>query len=80
MDFSIKTYKVPVERDEEGKASYKEVKLDESNLIDTLTIEIKNSFEIPPKAMEVNNFNASQLTMATIDKDIHLVSRRVLCK
>jgi len=80
MEFSIKTYKVPVKRDEEGKASFEEVKLDDTNLVDTMTIEIKQSSELPPKAREIMTFNNNQLTMANIDPAIAIVKKRVLCK
>lgn len=80
MDFLIKTYKVPIFRDEKGKVNFKEVKLDKNNLIKTIKINLKHSFEIPMEAKKINRDNGNILDMARIDGNITAGFKKVLCK
>lgn len=79
MDFTIKTYKVPVDRTGEV-ATFKEVTLDAKNLQSEVPVEIKFSHLIPVEATNINNWNNMQISMANKDETINTILKKVLCK
>ena len=80
MDFLVKTYNVPFILDDKNEPQYKEVVLNEDNQVNVEKIVIEHSFEIPPKANEIEKFNKMQLTIAKSDNNIKLIKKKILCR
>lgn len=79
MDFTIKTYRIPITR-EDGVIKLQEIKLDEEVETASDDISLEFSFQIPPMANDIAKWNKMQITIAETDKDIQFVQKKVLCK
>lgn len=79
IDIEIKRFKIPVERDQEGKALYKEVELNDFYK-DSENKQIEELSEINNLAIDINKYNERQLSFATDDSSIIFVFKKVICK
>jgi len=79
MKFIIKKYRVPV-KITEGKADYVEVPMNKDNFKGQEDTEIDSQVKISMEAVNISNWNNTQLRMAEMDESITHVFKKVICK
>ena len=79
VKLTIKHFRVPVIRDEENQASFKEVELKDCE-VGSESIELEESHEVVEYAKQISQYNDMQLKMATNDSSIETLVKKVLCK
>ena len=79
VKLTIKHFRVPVIRDKENQASFKEVEL-KNYEVESEEIELEESQQVVEYAKKISEYNDMQLKMATRDSSIETLVKKVLCK